>query len=324
MRPVPKLPLLPALILSLMAAGAPARALELVFPYPVLAVEALPPETGRHDLPVGPWDGETVPVRALEGVVDRRAYRLDAGGRTLTEVAAPLRDQLVAAGFEVLLDCEARACGGFDFRFRTEVLPEPGMHVDLAEFRFVAAARAGEAMGLLVSRSAGAAFVQVIRVAGTALPPPVEGAPPEASPPEAPASVAPPPAPSAADPAGLVARLDAGLPVALDDLVFASGAAALEAGDYASLAALAGWLRADPARRILLVGHTDASGGLEANIALAKRRAEAVRQVLMMRHDVPPAQVSAEGAGPLAPRATNATEEGRRKNRRVEAVPAPT
>jgi OOP family OmpA-OmpF porin len=125
-------------------------------------------------------------------------------------------------------------------------------------------------------------------------------------------------------PADLEARLSAGLPVALDDLVFGSGAAALEARDYASLVALAAWLKADPGRKVTLVGHTDASGGLDANIALSRKRAEGVRQVLMTVHDVPPAQVSAEGVGPLAPRAGNDTEEGRRKNRRVEAVPAPT
>lgn len=316
--------LLPALLLPL--AGGPVRATELAFPFPVVAVESMPPAPGRYDLPVGPWDGATVPTRALEGMVDRRAYRLDAAGRTLTEVLSPLRDQLVAAGFEVLLDCEARGCGGFDFRFRTDVLPEPGMHVDLAEFRFLSAVRGTEALGLLASRSANAAFVQVIAVGTAALPPPGEMTPAPAAPPgpDGEGTDLAVPALPAPDPEGLRARLEAGLPVALDDLVFGSGAAALEAGDYASLAALAEWLRADPARRILLVGHTDASGGLDANIALSRKRAEAVRQVLMMRHDVPPSQVSAEGAGPLAPRATNATEEGRQKNRRVEAVPAPT
>lgn len=334
--------ILPVILLPL--AGGLARATELSFPFPVTAIEAVPPVAGRYDLPVGPWDGTAVAVRALEGMVDRRAYRLDAAGRSMTEVLAPLRDQLVAAGFEVLLDCETRGCGGFDFRFRTEVLPEPGMHVDLGEFRFLSVARPGEALGVLVSRSASSAYVQVIRVGETALPGPVPpetaadgvtGGAPDAAPAPVPAPVpapapdltpdaAAPPLTGAGDPSGLTARLDAGLPVALDDLVFASGAAALEAGDYPSLAALAGWLRADPARKLMLVGHTDASGGMEANIALSKRRAEAVRQALMMRHDVPPAQVTAEGAGPLAPRAPNATEEGRRKNRRVEAVPAPT
>lgn len=69
------------------------------------------------------------------------------------------------------------------------------------------------------------------------------------------------------------------------------------------------------------VGDTDNSGGLEANIALSKKRAQAVpRQALLQAQGVQDAQVTSEGVGPLAPRATNLTEEGRRKNRRVEAV----
>jgi outer membrane protein OmpA-like peptidoglycan-associated protein len=69
-----------------------------------------------------------------------------------------------------------------------------------------------------------------------------------------------------------------------------------------------------------LVGHTDASGSLAANIAVSERRAEAVAQVLIDRYGVDRDRVTAEGVGFLAPRATNQTEEGRQKNRRVEVV----
>ncbi len=68
------------------------------------------------------------------------------------------------------------------------------------------------------------------------------------------------------------------------------------------------------------MGHTDAVGNLETNIALSRARAEAVRLYLIERLDVDPGQVSATGIGYLAPRATNETEDGRETNRRVEAV----
>jgi outer membrane protein OmpA-like peptidoglycan-associated protein len=106
----------------------------------------------------------------------------------------------------------------------------------------------------------------------------------------------------------------------LEDLVFASGAATLTEGDYPSLAAVAAWLKANPDGTIALVGHTDASGSLAANKALSERRAKAVAEVLVQSYGADPARVAAEGVGYLAPRATNQTEEGRQKNRRVEVI----
>ena len=85
-----------------------------------------------------------------------------------------------------------------------------------------------------------------------------------------------------------------------------------------------GWLKADGARKVTLVGHTDASGGLEANVRLSKARAESVRRWLIDRLGVGADQVAAEGVGYLAPRATNQTEEGRQKNRRVEVISTST
>ena len=87
-----------------------------------------------------------------------------------------------------------------------------------------------------------------------------------------------------------------------------------------SLQALAAFLRADPARRVTLVGHTDTVGALDRNIALSKRRAASVLERLVSAHGVPRAQIAAEGMGYLAPIASNLTPEGREANRRVEVV----
>ncbi|MFN3845176.1 MAG: OmpA family protein, partial [Paracoccaceae bacterium] len=63
-----------------------------------------------------------------------------------------------------------------------------------------------------------------------------------------------------------------------------------------------------------------ASGGLEGNIALSRKRAEAVRQYLIKEHGIPAKQLEAQGVGYLAPRASNQTDDGREKNRRVEVM----
>lgn len=108
--------------------------------------------------------------------------------------------------------------------------------------------------------------------------------------------------------------------VVLQGLDFGTGAAELTDGRYAALAALAAWLAANPDKTVALVGHTDASGGLDGNIVISKRRAASVRTRLIEAYGVPGAQIEAQGVGYLAPIASNATEAGRQKNRRVEAV----
>jgi outer membrane protein OmpA-like peptidoglycan-associated protein len=271
---------------------------------------------GSYALPLAPFDGTSVPSRKVEGALDQRALQLDAPGMTTLAVMAPLRDQIVAAGYTVLLDCDARGCGGFDFRFGTDVMPEPDMHVDMGDFRFLSAERGDEAISVLVSRSAASAYVQITRVTASDAPPPAPVASLDLD-----AEV-----PRAVDDALPVADSDLGRALdgrgfaVLDDLVFASGAATLTEGDYASLAAVADWLQANPDGTVALVGHTDASGSLAANVALSERRAEAVAEALIDTYGADRARIAAEGVGFLAPTATNQTEEGRQKNRRVEVV----
>jgi outer membrane protein OmpA-like peptidoglycan-associated protein len=304
----------------LLAAGlaGPAVGLTLDLPAPVMAEERRTEAPGSYAMPIGPFDGQTVPFRTAKGAVDQRAYRLDAKGMTTLALMTPLRDQLVAGGYSIVFECEARGCGGFDFRFATDVMPEPDMHVDLGDFRFLSAEKSDETVSILVSRSAFSGFVQMTRVGAL----PLTEAPKVTAQAPAVADLGQPTdtAQGVAATGDLGASLDATGSVALDDLVFASGAAALEPGDYASLVALAAWMAANPAETIALVGHTDASGSLIANIALSERRAELVRRTLVDRYGVAEARVTSEGVGYLAPRASNQTETGRQKNRRVEAI----
>lgn len=305
--------ILPVLILTL---ASPAAALTLDLPAKVLGEETRSEVPGSYELPIAAYDGSVVPSRRVEGALDQRALRLDAAGQTTLAVLAPLRDQVKAAGYEIVFECEARSCGGFDFRFGTDVMPEPDMHVDLSDYRFLSAVSGDEAVSILVSRSASAAYVQITRVTKA----PLAAAPAQAEvdlPDEvvAPAPVALPP-----DASGLATALDQMGVAVLDDLVFASGSATLSEGDYPSLAAVAAWLQANPDGTVALVGHTDASGSLAGNIALSERRAEAAAEALIETYGADRSRVIAKGVGFLAPRATNQTDEGRQKNRRVEVI----
>jgi OOP family OmpA-OmpF porin len=83
---------------------------------------------------------------------------------------------------------------------------------------------------------------------------------------------------------------------------------------------LAQFLKANTGLRVALVGHTDAVGSLDSNIALSKARAQSVAQVLIRDYSIPQSQVEAEGMGYLAPVASNLARQGREANRRVEVV----
>jgi len=103
-------------------------------------------------------------------------------------------------------------------------------------------------------------------------------------------------------------------------ILFDTGLAVVKPESEPALAEIGKLLAADPALQLRVVGHTDAVGNLEDNLKLSQARAEAVRTVLTGKHGVAAARLTAHGVGPLAPVATNATDEGRAKNRRVELV----
>lgn len=72
--------------------------------------------------------------------------------------------------------------------------------------------------------------------------------------------------------------------------------------------------------KIYLVGHTDNVGGIDYNMKLSKARADAVMKELATKHGISTDRIKAYGVGSLAPVASNDSEEGRAKNRRVELV----
>ena len=302
--------------LSLASPAKAAPLFEMPAPATVIGGWSESPATLR--LPVGPFANGTLPLQEVLGAVDQRAYRMDKQRLTTLQLITPLLGQLQAAGYTAVFECEAQACGGFDFRYGMDVLPEPQMHVDLGDFRYVLAERRStdgvEVIALLVSRSADQGFVQISTVsagAGTV----TLLAPKAQSPTQPDGAVS-----TAAPPKDLAARLVAVGGVALDDLIFASGKADLQDRDYPSLAELAAFLSAHPDRRITLVGHTDASGTLEANITLSRLRAQSVRERMLNSYGAALDQIDAQGAGYLAPRTTNETPEGRASNRRVEVL----
>jgi OmpA-OmpF porin, OOP family len=82
-------------------------------------------------------------------------------------------------------------------------------------------------------------------------------------------------------------------------------------------------LKAEAGINVWVVGHTDYVGSAETNAHLAGARAAAVVKTLVKDYGLDAKRLDSHGVGPYAPVATNATEEGRAKNRRVELVVKP-
>ncbi len=77
------------------------------------------------------------------------------------------------------------------------------------------------------------------------------------------------------------------------------------------------YLAKNPKAKVWVIGHTDDKGDRKVNIRLSKYRARAVRD-FMFEHGFKKNQIQIDYKGPDEPIATNDTEEGRTKNRRVE------
>lgn len=310
------------------AQGAAQSAPDLRLPYPVTAHLAEASEYRSYDLPLGAWKDGFLSIDRLEGDVTRQAWQLEAPRVSLLELAAPLRDQLHAQGWQIAYECGARVCGGFDFRFGTEVMAEPAMHMDMADYYYLGALQKNAGLSVIISRSAGTAFLQVISVvprkSGIGVPSLTGTSAPAIRTPHEPPAAQPEGAPlieEAVSVESLAQNLDAGLAVVLEDLAFASGSARLAVQEYPSMRALADWLKADTARKVILVGHSDGSGSAAGNVALSGKRAEAVATALYRDYGVGKDQITTKGIGPFAPRSSNRTPEGQAQNRRVEVVP---
>ena len=80
-------------------------------------------------------------------------------------------------------------------------------------------------------------------------------------------------------------------------------------------------MQGTPELKVKIVGHTDNKGTADYNLDLSSRRAANVVAALTGSYGVAADRLSSEGAGLTQPIASNDTEEGRAKNRRVELVP---
>ena len=268
------------------------------------------------ELPMGPLrsgsDGfeET---RSAEGRITRIAYA-GPDGKSSLEVYRNFRDALANAGFTIQFECARATCGnGFnaahklhdaspklegdsptmintlqatnnDVRILTARLDRPDALVDLS---------------LLVSKDDSHPVGALLTI--------VEGKPMD----QGQVSV---------DAKAMAAGLGSAGHIALYGIQFKTDSAALTSASDQTLAQMAALLQGKPDLKVYIVGHTDNAGGLAHNQALSQQRAEAVVKALASRHGVATTRMAAKGLASYAPVASNDSEDGRARNRRVELV----
>lgn len=102
-----------------------------------------------------------------------------------------------------------------------------------------------------------------------------------------------------------------------DIIEFETGSARIGGASAGLLGSVVTAAQRCPTGKIEIHGYTDSEGSAEANRALAQRRADAVRQHLA-NAGVDDSRLSAVGHGQANPVASNDTQDGRAKNRRIE------
>jgi len=115
--------------------------------------------------------------------------------------------------------------------------------------------------------------------------------------------------------------------VALYGILFDTRSAVVKPESMPTLDEVSKLLKAQPTLRLLVVGHTDNVGTFEFNMDLSQRRAASVVQILTSKLGIDPKRLTPVGVSFASPVASNRTEDGKSKNRRVqlvENVPSPS
>ncbi len=105
----------------------------------------------------------------------------------------------------------------------------------------------------------------------------------------------------------------------LDGVNFEVNSATIDRGSYPRLDRVVEYMEHKPAARIRISGHTDNVGNPRQNQRLSERRAQAVREYLVSK-GIDGDRIEAVGYGDTQPVAPNDSDEGRSRNRRIEAI----
>ena len=108
--------------------------------------------------------------------------------------------------------------------------------------------------------------------------------------------------------------------IAIYGIYFETGQSVIKAESAKALKTIADYVNVNNNKKFYIVGHTDNTGEFSANMILSENRAKSVITELTTKYNVKAEQLEAYGVSSLAPVASNMSDEGKAKNRRVEIV----
>jgi OOP family OmpA-OmpF porin len=108
--------------------------------------------------------------------------------------------------------------------------------------------------------------------------------------------------------------------VAIYGINFDTASSVIKPESEPAIDEIAKLLTNNPTLKVYIVGHTDMVGDAASNVKLSQARAQSVITALVSKHGIAAARLLAFGNGPYAPVASNKTDDGRARNRRVELV----
>ncbi len=108
--------------------------------------------------------------------------------------------------------------------------------------------------------------------------------------------------------------------IAIYNIHFDAGKSTIKSESAEALKNIAEYLNNHKDKKFFIVGHTDNTGDFASNMTLSENRAKSVMNELVTNYGVNANQLSAYGVANLSPAASNSTEDGKAKNRRVEIV----
>ena len=244
-------------------------------------------------------NGKPTDARRLEGRITRIAYRTNPGPSIL-EVSRNFETQLAKAGFETLLVCDTDQCGGIPFSEKIDSLPIPQMWVDGFNYHYYAGRKTEGGRetytAVLVSANNNNIHAQLtVTQLGD-----IEN--------------------KMVDAAAMAKGLGDKGHIALYGIYFDTDKATIKPESAPTLAEMAKLLNGQPNLSVFIVGHTDSQGSFEHNMTLSRQRAEAVAAALVGSYKIARTRLRTAGVGYLAPVGSNASDDGRALNRRVELV----